>query len=551
MSDLRHISHALSQYGRNGDDTLVHMSGQELQALNAMHPHGQLPRNPQTGLPEAFDLSSLLAPAAGIATAIFAPELLPFVAGAAGLGTYAATGNLSQGLMAGLGAYGAGSIGGALGIGSSAAGGSSGGLFGSLFGAAPAAADAAATGTTAMLPSAMPATSLINGALTASSAPATTALSLGADGSVGLGGSLTAPASAIAAGGDTAASSGGIGGVTSWIKNNPVAAAGGLMALSALAPNGSGNVPANTGINPTMPPLVQGPVANTATMPAGYAPGYSAEQPYFNNGSVSPGATLASGSAQAQQQAQQANAAQAAQQTLANVAYAPGGSGSGQQQAMMMLQQQQAAAMGLPSQPLPVQYAAQGGALHGNNTRPNVDTSGSSYAVRNYDTGTSLPNFGGFMGGIHTAMPRHMADGGDVAPPQIDPEMARNLIAETKAAILGQSDHPEEAIQRFTQIFGPDALHQLTVSVNGAAGPVQGAGDGTSDEVPGTIDGTQPVQLANDEHVLSADVVSGLGNGSSAAGHEALKAMSARVRAAKSNGSKMPKTIDAEAHLPA
>jgi len=53
----------LAKYGRNGDTELIHMSKGELDALGML---GNLTRNPDTGLPEAFKLKWLL-PAAAIA----------------------------------------------------------------------------------------------------------------------------------------------------------------------------------------------------------------------------------------------------------------------------------------------------------------------------------------------------------------------------------------------------------------------------------------------------------------------------------------------------
>lgn len=571
MSDLRHISTALSKYGRNGDDRLVHMSGSELRALHALSPRG-LSTNPSTGLPEAFNLSDILGPIAGIASAVFAPELLPYVAGATGLATGIATGNIGQGILAGLGAYGAGSAAGALGA-------------GSLFGGAADAAGAAAglTGATA------PIGAVTSGALAdipgVSSATAGLggSISTGSDAAAGLiggNGSIAAadPAAAIAAQGQAAADPyssfarqvgttpfntaslsvpslpagaqpSTLSSIGNWAKNNPLGVAGGVMALGALSPNGSGNVPpAPNQIQPQ--PLVQGPVANPAVYPAGYVPGYGAEQSFFPNMPVNTNspAQLAAGSAQAMSQAQQLNAAQAAQQTLAQAAYGGGGIGSPNQQAMQLLQAQQMAALNPNAQlAMQPQHYAHGGKLQPNTTRPNIDMAGTSYAMRNYDTGTSMPNFGGYMGGIRT--PRHMADGGNTAP-QMDPAVTQNLIAEAKAAILGQSDHPQEALQRFSSIFGQDALQQLAQAVTGAQGQVQGAGDGVADLVPGSIDGADQVRLANDEHVLPADVVSGLGNGSSEQGHRLLKEMTARVRGAKTGASQMPGRINPQDYMP-
>jgi len=53
-------------------------------------------------------------------------------------------------------------------------------------------------------------------------------------------------------------------------------------------------------------------------------------------------------------------------------------------------------------------------------------------------------------------------------------------------------------------------------------GMVKGRGDGMSDSIPFTIEGTQPAILSRDEYVLPADIVSMMGNGSSDAGAEKI-----------------------------
>jgi hypothetical protein len=81
-----------------------------LQAL-AKAQGGSLTRNPETGLYEAGFLSTVLPMVAGVAASAFlGPEMLPLVAGGIGLADYAMTGSLTQGLMAGLGAWSGGSL---------------------------------------------------------------------------------------------------------------------------------------------------------------------------------------------------------------------------------------------------------------------------------------------------------------------------------------------------------------------------------------------------------------------------------------------------------
>ena len=110
---LEHTAHYLKSKGRNDDTELVHMTKGEVHALKGLAAKhgGELTTNPETGLPEAGFLSSVLPAAIGVATAVFAPELLPLVAMGVGGADYAMTGSIGKGLMAGLSAYGAGSLG--------------------------------------------------------------------------------------------------------------------------------------------------------------------------------------------------------------------------------------------------------------------------------------------------------------------------------------------------------------------------------------------------------------------------------------------------------
>ena len=104
----------LASRGRGPDTTLVHMAPGEVDSLQAIaKAHGgSLTINPETGLPEAGFLSSILPMVAGIALGPAGFGLTAMQAGlaAGALGTVA-TGSLRKGIMAGLGAYGGAGIG--------------------------------------------------------------------------------------------------------------------------------------------------------------------------------------------------------------------------------------------------------------------------------------------------------------------------------------------------------------------------------------------------------------------------------------------------------
>lgn len=113
----------MSQFGRGNDTMLMHVTPSEVQGLQglAQMGGGSLTTNPMTGLPEAGVLEDLLPTILGVAgMALGIPPML--TAAVVGGGTGMATGSLEKGLMAGLGAFGGASMGGALGLGGAGAG---------------------------------------------------------------------------------------------------------------------------------------------------------------------------------------------------------------------------------------------------------------------------------------------------------------------------------------------------------------------------------------------------------------------------------------------
>lgn len=116
---LHKTASKLAAKGRHGDSVLVHMHPDEVRGLAALAVANGTPltRNPETGMPEAFSLRSLLPAIAGLGlTALSGGALTPLMAaGLVGGGTALTSGSLSKGLMAGLGAYGGAGLGAGLG----------------------------------------------------------------------------------------------------------------------------------------------------------------------------------------------------------------------------------------------------------------------------------------------------------------------------------------------------------------------------------------------------------------------------------------------------
>lgn len=122
MNGIPALAQAVQSQGRGKDTQLVHMTPNEVQGLQAiaMAHGGSLTINPQTGLPEAGFLDSILPVLAGAALTIGTGGVINplMAAGIVGGGTALVTGDIGKGFQAGLGAYG----GGGLGAGLSAAG---------------------------------------------------------------------------------------------------------------------------------------------------------------------------------------------------------------------------------------------------------------------------------------------------------------------------------------------------------------------------------------------------------------------------------------------
>jgi hypothetical protein len=80
---------------------------------------------------------------------------------------------------------------------------------------------------------------------------------------------------------------------------------------------------------------------------------------------------------------------------------------------------------------------------------------------------------------------------------------------------------------------------------------LSGGGDGMSDSIRASINGTQEARLADGEFVIPADVVSHLGNGSSKAGAKQLYSMMDKVRKARTGNPKQGKQINPRKYLAA
>ena len=110
---LHQLAQQIQASGRGNDTQLVHMAPAEVRAMRklAQQHGGDLTINPRTGLPEAGFLESILPTVVGAGVGIMTgnPMLGAAAGGAAGMAMN--KGSIQSGLLAGLGAYGMGSLG--------------------------------------------------------------------------------------------------------------------------------------------------------------------------------------------------------------------------------------------------------------------------------------------------------------------------------------------------------------------------------------------------------------------------------------------------------
>ena len=421
---MRDAARTLASYGRNGDNMLVHVSRKELEGIRALTGR-DFTRNPDTGLPEAFNFSSLIPIAAGVAgTALGGPLGGAAAAGLAGAGTAAARGAsmeqaLTQGLVSGVTSYAGGQLLAGVGEAAGAAG--------------EAAAQGAQTATTGLGEAGLQGAG--SGITSAPLAPPPgTAMSAipGPTADVGSFGVVPAPPPAPGFGEQMATRASEFGTRLSNVANDPGAAAT--------------KIGENVAARPFSALIAGGGMLSQAGDMMGGQPAIPGQEPYDANR-------------------------------------------------------------------YPEQFP----------TNPRRFTA----PPAGYRAGAG-PEF------------RYFAKGG-LASMRSEDGYTANLMNEAKAALLGEHPRPREALERFRESFGDDALALLRDRLTG--GRVRGAGSGMDDLVPGTIEGRQKVRLADGEFVVPADVVSGLGDGSTEHGVRRLHGMMDKVRQDRTGKTAQPKSI--------
>ncbi len=180
----------------------------------------------------------------------------------------------------------------------------------------------------------------------------------------------------------------------------------------------------------------------------------------------------------------------------------------------------------------------------------------------------------GKMGEFDYRIAKNYAEGGEVESAMSPMDMGlggmtedgmndKELISSAIDVIQGEIQDPDQQkviLGQFIAEFGQEALQDLMQRVQSGDiptgqqegdGMVEGAGDGMADMIPASMEGDQDVLLSDGEFVVPADVVSGIGNGSSDAGADKLEGMMDRVRELRTGGKTQPPAIPDEMMLPA
>jgi hypothetical protein len=162
--------------------------------------------------------------------------------------------------------------------------------------------------------------------------------------------------------------------------------------------------------------------------------------------------------------------------------------------------------------------------------------------------------------------PVYMQEGGIAnigavpAEPAAPQPNEREVISAAIAAVQGKHPQPEIALGAFLAQYGEEALRDLVDRVQSgemgetaaeSEGQLAGPGDGMNDMIPASIDGQQDVLLSDGEYIVPADVVSGLGNGSSDAGAKALDKMADKVRVERTGRAEQAPAIPQDEMMPA
>lgn len=497
---MLHIAEALASQGRNGDTELVHMNRDEVAGLRALAKANgtDMSTNPHTGLNEAFNLGGILSTILPIAASFTGMGPLGSAALSAAL-TTATSGDLGQGLTAGLSSYALGGLGSKL-LGAGAP------AIGAGMPAAQVGAEAAQAGSQAAAAGVSPA----NYAINAGSNLAPVAQSAISSGAPNMGSAAAQRFNAFSNVGAAPMAQSGITGI---------APQSGGVAMGQADPYASGFLDGKAPDNfYNAQQYAPNTSSNTGIGMLDKGIDWAKENPWKTAGIAGAG-LLAANSLMGQKKPKDTPEDPIYDYTYGSSALTP---------------EQMAYNSSHPS-----------GEQYYMNPTPTLTNTGrrlNGYASGGKVEEPSLMGFASYL--AHgKRLPSEVAD---------DKEKERNTrtdLPSIKNYQLDVAAHKKQLDDAMNGYARGGAISSGIAGLNHSA-MVQGPGDGMSDSVQANINGQEPVKLSNDEFIIPADVVSHLGNGSSKAGADQLHNMMGKVRKARTGKSKQSKQIDPAKYLP-
>jgi hypothetical protein len=512
---------------------LVHMTPGEVGGLQslAMAMGGSLTLNPDTGLPEANILKKLLPTILGAALAATGIGA-PLAAGIVGLGQTALTGDISKGLMAGLGAFGGASLAGAAGLGGTIGGGNAfgllgdkAGLLGANMGAGAAAAGSALPGVAPTITnSALPGATIPGAGVAATGATPAFALDPLTVASTGATPAALTPAAAAKTGflsqfGATAKQ--GLSGAAA--KYAPYAAGYGLLNAANEASMPTVKAPEEEKSNYKGPYLPQPRMARFRTPEEARQSG-GAEFSFFEDANPYPGFIPAPGMAEGGLAALPAAGDMRA--TMDFFSRSPGAITASMYPTPTPARTQAAQS---PTTPAPARGRGEQQFMFAAPTEqvPNF-SAGQDYFFGGMPADLS-ERLKRMLGSSRDSMSSMYAKGGEV-----DMEDGSFVVDARTVSEMGNGSS-NAGIERLGAMGGR---------------PVRGRGDGVSDSVPARIGGRQEARVARDEVIFSPQAVARVGGGDHAKGTKKLyalmnKAHNARRKAGRGQDTKVAKGLGA------
>lgn len=509
---MRHVIDAIAAQGRDGDTELLHVTKGEVAGLDALakqHFGRELPRNPRTGIKEASLFQDWFGQGAGTVLGAIAPiavGMIPGVGLPAAVAMGAATGAANQGFGKG--------------------GSTEGALLGGVMGGIGAYGGAGITESLTSAATAAPGTIAAPAAEGATSAAA------------------TAPGAAAPLTGTTYTSVPGMAGTTPALSSTGTAST-----ASSLAPEISKAAFQSgvTGAAPTATSALAPEVSTTAFQQG------ASQTPMTAGDKMLSGWENVTKSPEAFGKFAGSNVGNAAKAVI-------GGYGS----AVNMAQPEPIAVPGEEKKQQQKYraeyYQGPGGEVR---TRAVPMAQGGLAQFAGYDA-AEIENDGYTPGGTIT-----YAEGGVTSIPtdtkagysraKTGPVLPEGFFsAEEYANATPEERATMEQLMQAEREFTPSPMRRTGAgyAMGGIASMakgryLQGPGGGLDDEIPATIDGKQPARLASGEFVVSSDVVSALGGGSSEDGARKLHDMMDRIRTQAHGTKKQVKRVNPKKVLPA